>query len=155
MKDDNSALSRRRLLTTTGALSATALAGCLGSDGGGPENEQLADTRERPLPEGAENCVSTMGIERDPDGLTAKENVDYQFHPNYTGDSGFIELCANCQFFCPGHKFDSFGSFDTTIGACAAVEGGIYSQDWCALWQPVDGLEEQDDSGARGSQTEN
>ncbi|MFC7058744.1 hypothetical protein [Halovenus salina] len=149
MGNNSSALSRRRLLTATGALSATALAGCLGSDGGGGHgDEQLADTRERPLPEGAENCVSTMGIERDPDGLTAKENVDYQYHPNYTGDSGFIELCANCQFFCPGNQFDS------GIGACAAVEGGIYSQDWCALWQPVEGLEQQERSRARGSQTD-
>ena len=150
MGDDNSTLSRRRLLATTGALSMTGFAGCLGSgDGGGHGDEQPSEERDRSLPEGAETCVSTEGIERSPDSLSAKEDVAYQFHPNYTGASGFIELCANCQFFCPGNQFDS------GVGACAAVEGGIYSQDWCALWQPVQGLEDRERSGARGSQMDN
>ncbi|MFC7071818.1 hypothetical protein ACFQJ7_10255 [Halovenus rubra] len=150
MTNDNDDLSRRRLLATTGTLSLTGLAGCLGSGGGGGSDhgdKQLSDQRDRSLPDGAETCVSTQGIERDLEGLSAKEDVGYQFHPNYTGASGFIELCANCQFFCPGNQFDA------GVGACAAVEGGIYSQDWCALWQPVEGLEERDGSGARGSQT--
>jgi hypothetical protein len=150
MERDSKRISRRRLLETTGVVSMTGLAGCLGDgDDAGAEPEPTPEPRDRSLPEGAETCVSTEGIERDPGAVSPKEDVAYQFHPNYLGASGFIELCANCQFFCPGHQFD------TEIGACAAVEGGIYSQDWCALWQPVQGLEERERSGARGSQTQN
>lgn len=142
-------ISRRRLLTTASAVSMAGLAGCMGGGGDADGSEPPTDERDRTLPEGAESCVSTMGVERESGGLSAKDDVDYQFHPNYSGASGFMEMCANCRFFCPGNQFG------TEVGACAVVEGGIYSQDWCALWQAVDQLEERERSGSRGSQTDN
>lgn len=140
-------ISRRRLLEATGSVSLAGLAGCVETTNS-TAPERPTDDRDAPLPEGAEECVSTMGEERDPAQVSAKEEVDYQFHPQYTGASGFMEMCANCRFFCTA------GSLDAEVGACTVVEGGVRSQDWCALWQPVDGLEERERSGARGSQTD-
>jgi len=144
MDRDRTALSRRQLLATTGGVSLVGLAGCLQAT---PPGEPSEDLRDAPLPEGAEECVSVDGEQRDPEAVSAKEDVAYQFHPDYTGASGYIEMCANCRFFCSG------GTLGSNIGACTVVEGGIRSQDWCALWQPVEALEARDRPARRGPQS--
>lgn len=142
MDDDKIPVTRRQLLGTTGSLSLAGFAGCLAG-----KKKEVPDRpvnyQDAPLPEGAENCVSNGGGERDPEALTAKDEIDYRFQPNYLGESGFIEMCANCQFFCPGEEFDA------KVGACSQVAGGIRSQDWCALWQPAENVSSLDQSGAR------
>jgi len=142
---DDSPLSRRQLLGVAAGASFGGLAGCLDTTGTTtPPPEIRPDLRDAPLPEELENCVSIDGLERRSEGLNAKEDVNYQFSPDYTGDSGYIEMCANCTFFCPGTGAE-------TPGGCTEVEGGIRSQDWCALWQPYSRLEERERSGARRS----
>ncbi len=145
MDNNNTPLSRRQLLGATGSLSLVGLAGCIETTNSVAPPRTI-DDRDAPLPDGAEECVSTMGEERDPDNVSAKDDVDYQFSPNYVGGSGFMEMCANCRFFCTG------ASLNAEVGACTVVEGGVRSQDWCALWQPVDGLEERERSRARHSE---
>jgi len=135
MDEDESDKSRRRFLRATGSVSLIGLAGCLGGGGGadhGSDYEPLQT--DLTLPEGAQECVSIDGIQRDPEGLTSKEAADYQSNPNYTGESGNLEMCANCQFFCPVNPPDK-------VGACAIVEGGIHSQHWCAFWQATNHVE--------------
>jgi hypothetical protein len=144
MGDKKVPVTRRQLLGTTGSLSLVGLAGCLGQSGDHGKNGH-SEPRERPLLAGAENCISENGDERDPESLSAKDSVDYQFHPNYLGGSGFMEMCANCRFFCDGAQFDS----DSSLGACSKVEGGIHSQDWCALWQAASNIENRESSGSR------
>jgi hypothetical protein len=95
---------------------------------------------DAPTPEGEENCVSQNGFERSPNDVTPKEEVAYQFHPNYLGQGNVIQMCANCRFFCPANP-------PNEIGACSEVDGGIRSQDWCALWQAADHLERRDRNG--------
>lgn len=138
--EDGSDKSRRRFLLATGSMSLVGLAGCLGSGGGGHHgdghhSEKPQDNLE--MPEGRETCVSIGGVERDPGGVSSKDAAQYQKHPNYQGDSGYIEMCANCRFFCPVNSPDK-------VGACAAVDGGIHSQHWCALWQAAENVENLD-----------
>lgn len=144
MEMTDSKLSRRQLLGAATAASLTGLAGCIDTTGTTPIPEVREDDRDAELPEDATECISIDGFERDPEAVSAKEDVAYQFHPNYTGASGYVEMCANCRFFCTG------GSLGAEVGACTAVEGGIRSQDWCALWQPVEVLEERERQGSRG-----
>lgn len=144
MGTDDSTLSRRHLLGTASSLSLVGLAGCLDATTNVSPKLSVKET-ETSLPEGYETCVDQSGGQRDPDSLSAKDEVQYQNSPAYTGESGFIEMCANCKFYCSG------GDIDANVGACSQVEGKIGSQHWCALWQPVQGLEEQDRSGARGA----
>lgn len=132
MDDEESDKSRRRFLQTTGSISLIGLAGCLAPSGGGKHGSDYEKPQDDlTMPEGQENCVSINGIERDPNALTAKEAADYQRSPNYQGDSGNIEMCANCQYFCPV-------SPPNKVGACSLVDGGIHSQHWCAFWQPTE-----------------
>lgn len=142
MENDGPPISRRRVLGAATGVSFVGLAGCLTLTGTTDPPAEAPDDRDEPLPDGLETCESIDGIERDPDELQAKEDVGYQFHPAYTGGSGFIEMCANCRFFCPGRE-------SAPVGGCTEVEGGIRSQDWCALWQPHEGLEERERSGGR------
>ncbi len=145
--------SRRAVLRLAGIASFAGVAGCLGDD----TDETEADDSDQPfspewygdmdtaLPESQETCTSIEGVERDPEGLNAKEDVDYQFHPNYSESPNWeddpTEMCANCRFFCPSTGDNP--DLPQMIGACTEVEGGIRSQDWCALWQPVEGLSEE------------
>ena len=144
MDRTGSRLSRRRLLGAATGATFVGLAGCIDTTGTTPIPEVREDDRDAGLPDDAEECVSIDGFERDPDAVSAKEDVAYQFHPAYEGASGYVEMCANCRFFCTG------ASLDAEIGACTEVEGGIRSQDWCALWQPTESVEERDRQGARG-----
>ncbi len=134
MADDDK--SRRRFLALTGSTSLIGLAGCLGGHHGGEEGQALPGSLDEPTPEGYETCVSVDGEPRDPDGVSPKEAVDYQLHPNHNGNRNGTEMCANCTFFCPA-------SGNGYFGACALVDGGIRSQDWCALWQPAEHIPER------------
>lgn len=128
MGDDK---SRRRFLALTGSTSLLGLAGCLGGHHGEEQDQIYPGSLNAPLPEGYEDCVSVDGEARNPDGVSAKEEVDYQLHPNHNGNGNGTEMCANCTFFCPSNG-------QSRWGGCAVVAGGIRSQDWCALWQPAE-----------------
>lgn len=154
MEDDGTP-TRRQLLQMAAAASATGLAGCLGGSSGGghggTEEKEFSDafygSFDTPVPEGQENCVSQDGYERSPDGLSAKDSVAYQFHPRYKEEPGYgtnpTQMCANCQFFCPAQPPNENTS--DIVGACAVVEGGIRSEDWCALWQPAEHISRLND----------
>lgn len=142
MEERKTPPSRRQFLRLGIVLPLGGLAGCLDTTGTGDPPEEGLDLRDSPVPDELEDCVSIDGIERRSEGLNAKEDVDYQFHPEYTGESGHIEMCANCTFFCPGTGLEP-------VGACTEVEGGVRSQDWCALWQPWEGVADAERSGAR------
>lgn len=131
--------SRRRFLALTGSTSLVGLAGCLGIGGGDDEPAEeprrlLEGSLDTPIPEGQEECVSLDGDVRDPDSVSEKEEVDYQFHPEYDTQRNISQMCANCTFFCKSQG-------QNRVGACTAVAGGIRSQDWCALWQPAELVE--------------
>lgn len=150
---DRSSRSRRDVLRLAGIAPFAGIAGCLGDDAeettdeepDRPFSPEWYGAMDTPLPESQETCTSIDGIERDPESVTAKEDADYQFHPNYSESPNWAddptEMCANCRFFCPS-KGDN-PELEQMIGACTEVEGGIRSQDWCALWQPVESLSEQ------------
>jgi hypothetical protein len=148
--DDDSQQSRRKFLALASSTSLLGLAGCLSyKDKPHPSErtkEFFSADMNRPLPEGREECVSIDGYERDPDSIAAKGDVQYQFHPHHgSGGVNDTEMCANCRFFCPAADGDR-------IGACARVAGGIRSQDWCALWQPTEELQQLRDERASGSE---
>lgn len=129
MDGDDSNGSRRLFLRLTGSASLLGLAGCLGGGGHGGEDHPEEIDLDAPVPDSDVNCTSIDGHERNPDDLRSKEDAAYQHHPQ-----GY-QLCANCQFFCPGSTDE--------VGACTEVAGRIRSQHWCALYQPTERLNER------------
>lgn len=141
MDDSDSEPQRRRVLQYTASLSLAGLAGCLGGGTGEEPTPEPTEPAPLDLPADKENCVSHDGIERDPNDLISKEAAQYQRSPNYRGESGYIEMCANCRYFCP---VTSNGE----NGGCSEVAGGILSQHWCGLWQPTERLSNLNRSSA-------
>lgn len=98
------------------------------------------------VPDEERTAESIDRIQRDPEELSARDTVAYQCHPQ-----GY-QLCANCRFWIPSRT-------DEPIGACAIVEGRVRSQDWCALYQETERLDERPDpnplqrQGFRGDPT--
>ncbi len=130
--------SRRRVLRLLSVTSIATLAGCASSVENG---DQTADPRpddwcvaenDGDVPEIFETAESVDGIERNPEELTSREEAAYQCHPQ-----GY-QLCANCRFFIPSRPAETDGN----LGACAIVEGRMRSQDWCALYQETEQIEE-------------
>ncbi|CAI49035.1 HiPIP domain protein [Natronomonas pharaonis DSM 2160] len=130
---------RRGVLRAAGAAAAVSVAGCLGLGDEEPAEEPdtgrdpdwCVDENDVPVPEEYRTAESIDGIERDPDELSGREEAAYQCHPQ-----GY-QLCGNCTYFIPGHRTD-----EQVPGACAIVEGIARSQDWCALFEPMEALED-------------
>lgn len=116
--DNGSDPNRRRFLVLAGASTAMAIAGCSGGGGsdGGTNTVDMST-----VPPRYETANSIGGIQRDPDGLTAKEDVNYRSSPN----SG--EQCRGCQYYINDKNGDGFG-------ACAIVAGKIDPKGWCVSY---------------------
>jgi hypothetical protein len=113
------ATSRRRFLHLTGVTATTVgLAGC---SGGGTETT-AADT----VPDVYRTATAQDGTERNPDGLSSKDSVNYQEQPK----NG--ERCDGCKFYIPDKNDDG-------TGACAIVEGTVEPDAWCASYVEYDG----------------
>lgn len=128
-------VNRRRALQLVAGGSLAGLAGCVEVfDDEEPEPEPrpedwCIDEYDEPVPEVYETAESINGIERDPDELRSRHDVGYQCHP-----MGF-QLCANCRYFIPSKTGEP-------VGACAIVDGGVRSQDWCAVYEHTERLDE-------------
>jgi hypothetical protein len=105
MKDITTDLDRRRVLALLGAGVATGLAGC-----GGDDTTPTATVGG--VPAAYETATSIGGVERDPNALSSKEDVDYQTEPS-DGDQ-----CSSCRYYIEDTNGDG-------AGACAIVEGTI------------------------------
>jgi hypothetical protein len=131
--------SRRRFLAATGSATVVGLSGCLGGDGEGEAEEELPEgvsTEEfqrGPVPEAYRSARSQGGESRDPNQLVAKSAVTFG-EASEVGPGG--ETCENCHEFIPDKNGDGYG-------ACTRVEGYIGAEDWCDLWESVEG--EHDD----------
>lgn len=131
--------SRRQFLQFSGYLSVVGLAGCVGGESGDEPTateqrtkgwclEELSET----VPERYRTAESIDGIQRNPDEVATKADADYQCHPE-----GY-QRCTNCKFYVQDQTGDD-------VGACTVVEGEIRSQDWCALYETTDELDETPD----------
>jgi hypothetical protein len=113
--------TRRRLLAVSGAIAASGLAGCGGSDAEAPATEPPTETEAEAAP-GVPDAYATAtaigGSARDPDSLSSQEAVQYQAEPNEG------EQCSNCQYYIPDKNGDG-------LGACSIVEGTIDPEAWC------------------------
>lgn len=127
-------LTRRHLLGAVGSAAVVGTDGVRsavdGTDNPEPREEgwcleHLTDT----VPDDYETAEGIDGEERDPDELLGKEESAYQCHPRGR------QLCANCTFFIPSSTIGF-------AGACTEIEGEVRSVDWCAVYQPVERLEE-------------
>jgi hypothetical protein len=104
---------RRRFLQFVGGAAAATLAGC-SSDSGDTETPAS-------VPEAYRTATSIGGQERDPDGLSTKEALDYQEEPK----DG--QQCSGCTFYVEDKNGDG-------KGACTLVEGTIAPDAWCASY---------------------
>ncbi|MDG5777227.1 high-potential iron-sulfur protein [Haloarculaceae archaeon H-GB2-1] len=143
--------TRRRFLHLTGVSALTGLAGCGGGggDGNGGETETAMGDGETEtamgdgetetamgdgettaasdeVPEEYVTATSLGGTQRDPDGLSSKESVNYQSEPNEGNQ------CSGCQFYIEDKNGDG-------MGACAIVEGLIAPDAWCASYVAYEG----------------
>lgn len=131
--------SRRQFLLASGQASLVGLAGCFGGESDGrptatdrrPEGWCLEELSES-VPDRYRTAESIDGIQRNPDELTTKDDAEYQCSPQ-----GY-QRCTNCKFYV----WDQTGD---NVGACTEVEGEIRSQDWCALYEPTEDLDETPD----------
>lgn len=117
---DSTAFGRRTMLALVGAGSATALAGCLGGDGGEETPTPTATPSDR-VPEQYRTATGAGGGERDPDNLASKSDVSYQSQPQ----GG--QQCSGCTFYIPDKNGDG-------VGACTIVEGTIDPSGYCTSY---------------------
>lgn len=99
-----------------------------------PEGVSEEEFISGPVPEPYRTAESQGGNRRDPENLQTKQAVRFQ-EAEAAVDAGLITPgphCGNCAEYVPDMNGDGFG-------ACAKVEGYIDPQDWCAIWQPLDG----------------
>lgn len=77
-------------------------------------------------------ATSRVGEERDPDNLPSQEDVGLMESVEAIADGPAApgQSCGNCAEFIPDKNGDGWG-------ACAAVEGYIAVEDWCAIREPV------------------
>jgi hypothetical protein len=97
-----------------------------------PEGMSEDELATAEVPEEYRTASSQAGEERDPDNLQAQEDVNLMESVEAIADGTAQpgQSCGNCAEFIPDKNGD-------TWGACAAVEGYIAVEDWCALWEPV------------------
>lgn len=95
----------------------------------GMSEDELATAE---VPEEYRTASSQVGEERDPDELQSQEAVSLMESVEAIED-GIAQpgqSCGNCAEYIPDKNGD-------TWGACAAVEGYIAVEDWCAVWEHV------------------
>jgi hypothetical protein len=149
--------SRRRYLVAT--VGVAALSGCTGGDGEGGTPTDEDEDGEEELPEGVSeeefeagpvpdvyvSAASIGGEERNSDELVTKEDAQFAEYDEAVENSAHQpgRSCGNCHEYIADKNGDGFG-------ACAAVEGYIGREDWCALWEELpepsvpDGMSEED-----------
>jgi hypothetical protein len=113
--------TRRRVLRLTGATAAVVVAGCSSGGDGTPTETETATSGGDTVPEAYRTAASLDGTERNPDGLSSKEAVNYQEEPS----DG--QQCSGCAYYIEDKNGD-----DT--GACAIVEGNIDPSAYCVSY---------------------
>lgn len=116
--------TRRRLLRLAGVTATVAVAGCGGGNGDGGDGN--GDGGDDTVPDQYRTATSQGGQERDPDGLSSKDALNYQDSPN-DGDQ-----CSGCTFYITDMNGDG-------MGACTLVEGNIDPEGWCASFSEFEG----------------
>jgi len=108
-----------------------------------PEGVSQEAFERGPVPSVYREAVSQGNEERgDPDDLRAKADVNYM-EASAAVEQGLAQegnSCANCADFIPDQNGDGFG-------ACAEVEGYIGAEDYCVIWEPLEGHDEEAESG--------
>ncbi|MDQ2053916.1 MULTISPECIES: high-potential iron-sulfur protein [Halobellus] len=97
-----------------------------------PEGMSEDELATAEVPTEYRTAISQAGEERDPDELLAQANVSFGESVEKIAD-GVAQpgmSCGNCAEFIPDKNGDGWG-------ACAAVEGYIAVEDWCAAWEAV------------------
>jgi hypothetical protein len=84
------------------------------------------------VPEEYRTAASQGGEARTPDDLETQADVGLTESVEAIADGPAApgQSCGTCAEFIPDKNGD-------TWGACAAVEGYIAVEDWCAVWEPV------------------
>ena len=97
-----------------------------------PEGMSEDELATAEVPEEYRTATSQAGEERTPDDLQRQEDVSLMESVEAIADGSASpgQSCGNCAEFIPDKNGD-------TWGACAAVEGYIAVEDWCAVWEPV------------------
>lgn len=97
-----------------------------------PEGMAEEDLPTAAVPEAYRTASSQAGEERDPDDLYTQEEVNLMESVEAIADGVAMpgQSCGNCAEFIPDQNGD-------TWGACAAVEGYVAVEDWCAVWEHV------------------
>ena len=165
---------KRRFVTLLGVLGLGSLAGCTGGtgdtsetatptsggmgDGEGTDSEGVdgegeADDHDEELPPGVSmeefvhgpvpevyrTALSQAGERRDPESLRTKESVRFA-EADESEFAGPDQDCGNCAEYIPDENGDGFG-------ACAKVEGYVDAEDWCVLWESIEGHEAEAGEG--------
>jgi hypothetical protein len=134
---------RRRLLALVGSGLVTGLAGCSGGggDGGGGDGDGGDGDGggnggdggdggdgggDDTVPAEYETATALGGTQRNPDGVSSKEAVNYQDQPQ----DG--QQCSNCRYYIEDKNGDG-------MGACAIVAGNIAPEAYCVSYAVYDG----------------
>jgi hypothetical protein len=128
---------RRRLLALVGSGLVTGLAGCSGGggDGGGGDGGDGGggdggggggDGGDDTVPAEYETATALGGTQRNPDGVSSKEAVNYQDQPQ----DG--QQCSNCRYYIEDKNGDG-------MGACTLVAGNIAPEAYCVSYAVYDG----------------
>jgi hypothetical protein len=120
--------SRRCFLGLVAGGLSTAAAGCSssgGSDGESTAEDGVPPELQGPVADPYETAEGQAGTKRNPNRLSEKPTVNYQDTPR-DGES-----CANCGAYIPDKNGDG-------LGACVLVTGYFETDDWCAVWYPIE-----------------
>ncbi|MHB9286018.1 high-potential iron-sulfur protein [Halobacteriales archaeon Cl-PHB] len=97
-----------------------------------PDGMDEAELATAEVPEAYRTASSQAGEERDPAELLPQADVSFGESVEKIAD-GTAEpgtSCGNCAEYIPDKNGDGWG-------ACAAVEGYIAVEDWCAEWESI------------------
>jgi hypothetical protein len=97
-----------------------------------PDGMTEADLATAEVPEAYRTASSQGGEARTPDDLETQDDVGLRESVGAIADGPASpgQSCGTCAEFIPDENGDGWG-------ACAAVEGYIAVEDWCAIWEPV------------------
>lgn len=123
MMNSRTEADRRRLLALVGTGFASGLAGCSGGDGGDTATATASDDG---VPSEYETATSLGGTERNPDGLSSQDAVNYQNEPQ----DG--QQCSGCRFYIEDMHDDG-------LGTCAIVSGTIDPEGYCVSYAAYEG----------------
>lgn len=137
---DHSWRRREYLVATAGIVASS---GCASDSGGGAETEEPGDEdlpegvsaaafERGPVPDVYRSATSLGAEQRDPDAVRTKAQVSFSEYDEAVDTDAHESgtCCGNCADYIPDKNGDAFG-------ACAAVEGYIAVEEWCASWEPV------------------